>query len=968
MKKIIFTISLVTSFIMADGQWTNTYNGQGDFSDVFNSIKVDASGNTYQSGYSINPDLSKDILLIKLNNAGDTSWTRVFNGPGNGPDEAIAMTLDNDNNIILTGYQKGSGTGYDIITLKYAGNGELLWQASYNYTSNEFDQSNAVITDADGNIYIAGQSDKDETVNNNDDFLIIKYNSTGIQQWAKRTNGLGNSTDRPSAITLNTENDVVVTGRSFNGNDDDYFTVKYDGSTGTELWKKYFDRTHNDRATAIVCNTANNRIYITGRSTNGDNYDYATVCYDNAGIEIWQSIFDYVDDDRATHIGLDNSGNIYVTGQSDINASAIGINYDILTVKYNSLGVQQFAQSYGGDATGDDIPSGLQFDNSGNIIICGSTDMDASAAIKNDYVVLKYNTAGTLQWSTTFDGSGTNDNAKSLAVDGTGNIYVAGYSEAVPNKDAATIKLNNAGNLQWDYTYNGIGDNADNVHAIKKDNSNNTYLAGYTFGYEQDRNFLLMKIGASGTMQWQRFINGSSNTQSTDDAIALQLDNAGNIYAAGFVKNSGTGYDMMIVKYSTTGDSLWSFNYNYTLANETDKAIALELDADNNLYVVGRSDQDPTIVSNDDIVTLKVSSAGNLLWEKRYNGAGNSNDNVKALYVTSSGNIYVTGKTTVAGQSDIILLKYNSAGVQQWVKTFDRSNGNDEAIALWIDASENIYIGAETTSANDDLDVTILCYTNSGTLSWEKHYDSGLQGNDETKSLHADNEGNLIIAATTAPDTALLTLNGDITVLKFDNTGELLWEQTFENELNDDASEATIDANNNIIITGQTDNGTAGYTNYDYLTLQYLPDGTLYTTETYNGADNLSDVPNTLMAFENAIYVTGGSYGTASQRDIVTILYGTTPESVENIQDNQMQFTVFPNPATTQFEINTLNNELGSDLSVRFQLFDIQGRLLIEIPETVSPTINCSQLPRGIYVLNAVMNGEILSTQKIILN
>lgn len=180
MKKILFTISLVTSFIMADGQWTNTYNGQGDFSDVFNSIKVDASGNTYQSGYTINPELSKDILLIKLNNAGDTSWTRIFNGPGNGPDEAIAMTLDIDNNIILTGYQKGSGTGYDIITLKYAGNGELLWQVTYNYTSNEFDQSNAVITDADGNIYIAGQSDKDETLNNNDDFLIIKYNSSGI--------------------------------------------------------------------------------------------------------------------------------------------------------------------------------------------------------------------------------------------------------------------------------------------------------------------------------------------------------------------------------------------------------------------------------------------------------------------------------------------------------------------------------------------------------------------------------------------------------------------------------------------------------------------------------------------------------------------------------------------------------------------------------------------------------------------
>lgn len=211
MKNSIFLTCLIGIANLVSAQWTNTYNGQGDFSDVFNVVAADASGNSFQAGYTINPDLSKDILLVKLNNSGDTVWTRIFNGLGNGPDEAIAMTIDNGENILLTGYQKGSGTGYDIVTLKYNTDGNLLWTATYNYTTNEFDQGNAIITDDAGNVYVAGQSDKDVTLNNNDDYLVVKYNSAGIQQWVKRTNGLGNSTDRPSAITLDGDGNLFVT-------------------------------------------------------------------------------------------------------------------------------------------------------------------------------------------------------------------------------------------------------------------------------------------------------------------------------------------------------------------------------------------------------------------------------------------------------------------------------------------------------------------------------------------------------------------------------------------------------------------------------------------------------------------------------------------------------------------------------------------------------------------------------------
>lgn len=972
MKKIsILILSILGQLSLTNAQWTSRFNGQGDFSDVYNAVITNNAGISYQAGYTINPELSKDILLVKLDLSGDTIWTRVINGAGNGPDEATAIAIDNSGNILITGYLKGSGTGYDIATLKFDENGNNLWTSIYNYTSNEFDQGNIISVDASGNVYVAGQSDKDASLNNNDDFLIIKYNSAGVQQWTKRSNGFGNATDRPTAMVFSSDGNLVVTGRSANGSDDDYMTIKYDVATGNEIWRNYFDRTHHDRATSIVSNNTNGRVYITGRSNNGDNYDYATLCYDSDGNEIWQAIFDYVNDDRATNIGIDAAGNIYVTGQSDVNAAAIAVDYDILTLKYNSSGIQQFAQTFGGDAANDDIPAAMIVDDAGNIFIAGSTDTDPSAEIKNNIIGLRYNNAGVIQWSTLFSTGALNNNiARSIGVDGTGNILIAGYTEVIPNKNALTIKLSSEGNIEWNNTYNGIGDNADNVHAIIHDASNSMYLAGYTYGYESDRNFLVMKLGVTGNILWKNEINGSSNTQSTDDAIALASDNGGNIYATGFIKNSGTGYDMILAKYSATGDSIWAQQYNYASANETDKAIGIAISNDNNIYITGRSDQDASIISNDDIITIKYSSSGIMEWTNRFNGTGNGIDNAKTIKVSTSGNIYVVGKTFNGADFDIVLIKYNAAGVQQWVKTFDGTFGNDEGIGMTIDAEENIFIVGEILNSDANKDISILHYSATGSLLWQQQYDGIENGNDDAKSICLDTNGNIIIAATTSPDTASATLNGDITLLKFSADGDLIWEETYTNELNDDASEAVTDAENNIFITGQTDNGSGGIIDYDYITLKYSSDGTLTDENIYDGTGHASDVPNTLVAKENGFYVAGGSYGELSQRDIVTILYGTTPEDIHFYDNEKMVAEVFPNPSRSDFTLQLPQQDELIGSAINILITDLSGRLIKEVLTNYNQNIiiNRGTIPAGAYIINISDSKSVIAHATIIFN
>lgn len=918
----IFTFSgLLSLSCLVQAQWTNRYNGQGDRSDVLNTMTTATDGHVYAAGYTINPEVSKDILLIKYSASGDTVWTRQFAGAGEGPDEALDIAMDPAGNVILTGYQKGAGTGFDFITLKYTPSGSLVWSAVYNYSTNESDQSNVLAIDNAGNIYIAGQSDKDNSPVNDDDYVAVKYNSSGIQQWAKRSDGFGGSTDRPAEIAIAPDGHVVVTGRSDNGNDDDYLTIKYNSTTGNEMWRSYFDRTHNDRATDLAI-TGSGNIYVTGRSNNGDNFDYATLCYNSSGTEQWQAIFDYVEDDRATHIALDNSGNVYVTGHSDADVSTVSLNYNILTIKYNSAGTQQYVQSYEGPAANDDIPSGLWVDASGNATVSGHADTESGAGIQNAAVVLRYSNAGVLSWSTLLDDAGRNVITDALAVDATGKIYVAGYTESVPDRNTILFQLNTAGDEQWKRTWNGVGDNGDNMHALVRDGLNNIVLAGYTTAFDADRNFLVMKLGADGDLVWTRTFNGTSTRQSTDDAMALTVDNDHNIYAAGFVKNSGTGYDMFVCKLNKNGDSVWVYQYNDAAANETDKAIGIHVSGTGDITICGRSDQDATAASNDDIVVIRLNNAGVQQWMSRYNGTGNGDDFPKQMIVSAAGNVYVTGKTFNGTDMDAVVIKYNASGAQQWVKKYDGGHGDDEGVSMVLNAEESVFISGTTTTVNGDADVLMLSYASNGSLLHTATFDTGMQGDDEVKYMTADADDQYYIAYTANSDTSAITLDGDIAILQINDACDYQWHTVYDGGAHDDASDIAFDPATGIVVTGQTDLGTAGALDYDYVTLYVSAEGSISTTETYQGTGSGNDVANTLIAKENGVYTSGGSTGDGTQRDIVTILYGTTPSAITQAEV-VADALIYPVPATTGIHV-----ELMTDASAEFRLIGMQGQLL----------------------------------------
>lgn len=958
-KFFVIIVLLCITLSNATAQWTNRFNGEGDFSDVFHAIARSTDGSIYASGYTINPDVSKDILLVKFNASGDTVWTRQFAGAGEGPDEALDMALDASGNIILTGYQKGSGTGFDFITLKYAPNGNLLWTAIYNYSTNETDQSNVVTIDAAGNIYIAGQSDKDNSPVNDDDIVVIKYNSAGTQQWVKRTDGVANSTDRPAAIAIGNDGHVIITGRSGNGSDDDYITVKYNSTTGNEMWRKTFDRTHHDRSTGIAVAPGSGNILITGRSNNGNDYDFVTISYNADGVEQWQQVYDFVDDDRATHIATDNAGNVYVAGQSDVSASAI-VNYNITVVKYNASGMQQYAQSYEGPGANDDIPTDLICDNAGNVTVAGYADTDAGVEVVNDMVAIRYNNAGVQQWATRLGTSSRDDVAEAVCLKEDGSVFIAGHGATIPQRDAYVYSLSNTGVESWDAVFNGEGDNSDNMHCIIRDASNNSIIGGYSMAYASDRDFLIMKLQATGDLLWSKTFSGNSTKQSVDDVNAIALDASNNIYAAGFLKNSGTGYDLFVLKLNASGDSIWSYSYNDPLSNETDKAIAIQVDGAGNVTILGRSDADASATSNDDILLIRLNASGVQQWISRYNGAGNGDDFPRNMLITPAGDIYVVGESYNGSDKDGVIIKYSSSGAQQWAKKYDGLNGDDEFVGIQSGSDGLFYVGGHTTSINGDLDALLVVYQPDGSLLHSGSFDAGSGGHDETKNLIITNDLIPVLATTSHADTSALTLDGDITAVAFQADATPYWHATFDGTGNDDVGDISYNSIQGIVIAGQSQNTDVAVLDYDYITL-YVDESGISAQETYSGEG--SDVANTLMIYDNGTYVSGGSYSESGHRDIVTILYGMTPDGIlETAAPIALQ--VYPNPSAHVCTI-AIPASFVQD-AVAINLFNMEGRLIsTDVVAGNSYTMHVEALEAGMYILQLETPTQTIQTTLI---
>jgi len=401
----------------------------------------------------------------------DTVWVRRFNGSGNGTDVAYALALDDSLNVYVTG-ESSNGQNNDYCTVKYSPTGTLLWSRVYNGSGMSGDAARAVAVDRNRNIFVTGYS-----WGTNYDFATIKYTPAGDTAWVRRYNGPGNGDDYARALKVDASGNAYVAGyASGSGTGYDFCLLKY-APNGTLLWSRlYHGGGGDDCARALALDSSGN-LYVTGESSNGTAHDYLTIKYTSNGDSLWTRRYNGSGngDDMPSALTPDSSGNLLVTGKS----WGSGSDYDFCTIKYAPNGDTLWIRRFNGPGNRTDVAYAVTVDRRGNAFVAGGSD-----SVSTDYRTIKYSPNGTLLWTRTYDGPWYSyDEIFGAATDTGGNVYVTGYSDGGGIFfDYCTIKYSSTGTRLWLTRYNGPGNYADLANAIALDGAENVYITGQSNG------------------------------------------------------------------------------------------------------------------------------------------------------------------------------------------------------------------------------------------------------------------------------------------------------------------------------------------------------------------------------------------------------------------------------------------------------------------------------------------------------
>ncbi|UCG15956.1 MAG: SBBP repeat-containing protein [Phycisphaerales bacterium] len=447
----------------------------------------------------------------------------------------------------------------------------------------------------------------------------------------------------------------------------------------------------HDEAWGMALDASGN-VYVTGYSR-GTNPDCATVKYDSSGNELWVARYNGPGDgyDDGTAMAVDASGNVYVTGVS----FGDGTYSDYATIKYDSFGSQLWVARYDSPAHFHDNPWAIAVDASGNVYVTGLSYVgDGWLGYDDcDYATVKYDSSGNELWVATYDGGGQeHDSGRAIALDVFGNVYVTGSSEGIgTGRDYATVKYDSSGNELWVARYNGPANNTDAVEAVAVDASGNVYVAGRSAGIDTGMDYATVKYDPSGNQLWAARYNGPANGEECMYINGMALDGSGNVYVTGGSVGDGTDQDYATVKYDPSGNELWVARYNGP-ANGRDYGYTMVLDASGNVYVSGGS---YGIGTGEDYATIKYDSSGNELWVARYNGPGNSLDLGEVMALDGSGNLYVTGGSFGDGTYlDYATIKYvqdPAAGIEALIAaviSLNLQQGIENSLDSKLDAAQ----------------------------------------------------------------------------------------------------------------------------------------------------------------------------------------------------------------------------------------------------------------------------------------
>lgn len=618
-------------------------------------------------------------------------------------------------------------------------------------------------------------------------------------------------------------------------------------------------------------------------------------------------------------------------------------------------------------------------------------------------------TAQSFEWAKKMGGL-YSEYGKSITVDFSGNIYIAGRFNEIADFDP------------------GIG-------------TYNLTAKGSLGNFD----IFVCKLDASGNFLWAKSMGGPG----ADEVNAITVDKLGNVYLTGFFRNtadfdpdtgtfnltSSGAYDIFVTKLSSAGNFLWAKRMG---GSQFDEGRSISLDRVGNVYITGRfqdtADFDPGIgvfnlISNghDEIFVSKLDSSGNFLWAKSM--GGDNEDYGNSIAVDTSGNVFTTGffkDTTdfdpgigtfnlVATNADIFISKLDSSGNFLWAKKMGGLGFNTGNL-ITLDKYGNVYTSGDFGDTVDfnpgmgvynlisekyNLNVFVSKLSSSGNFLWAK--DFGVKnrlGGVGVNSIAIDKLGAIYLAGGFGdtidfdPGVGTFYLTGfgysDAFICKLDSLGNFLWANQIGGSNQEAVKSISLDTSGNIYTTGVF-KGTVDFnpnTGVFNLTATRFDDIFVSKWSQCFIDTSLSTNLQTLMAnqqgasyqwlncdssFQAISWATGliftpainGSYACEISLNGCVDTTACVQVIVTGIEKNAFseEYKIYPNPFADQLTIESV----GVHLNTQVEVINIKGQVVYETTTLLNgkTVLNTADWSKGIYIIR-LTNEQGVGTYKLV--
>ena len=625
----------------------------------------------------------------------------------------------------------------------------------------------------------------------------------------------------------------------------DLLAVKYD-PIGNIEWSRTFGGSGNDIPGDVILVPDGG--YLVAGSTDSSDGDVTSnrgfsdswiIRLDASGNKLWQKTFGGSSNDTFQSAILTDDGGFLLagsSGSSDGDLTGNNGNSDFWILKTDSVGNLIWQKNYGGSRT--EVLNQIISHSEGGYFAAGysnSEDGDVTGgSSSDDYWVIRLDDSGNLVWEKSFV-TGSNDSANAITqVDG-GDVVIAGQSES----DYRVIRIDTEGNVLWDRSYGGSG--TDSAEAIYYDYSGMIVVAGNTESNKGDiresyggKDFWVLKLDGEGNPIGQNTFGGSQS----DYGLGINISPDYGFAFVGYTNSNDIDvsanyglFDCFIVRADWKHEVEFRENGGSSVFNVTEEAgsvipvspITIRVGyefagwyTDSGYTTLAEF---PYPITGDSILYaswIPVEPVDSrIIWRNIFGSSGE--DTVYDAIKTSDGGYLLTG-TTATEEDPItqqLVVKFSPGGSVEWSKAFGGSTGEYGIRIMELQDGNIIALGASlstdgTFSYNiGSLDITLMKLDSTGNIIFQKTY--GTSDVDDVRDIVRTADGGFLIAGNIMVSDFDVTHNYggfDMWFLKVDSDGNKEWQKTIGGSGDDIVTDIELTGDGGYIVAAYSDSNT----------------------------------------------------------------------------------------------------------------------------------------------------------------